>query len=89
MALKIKSISGIEDIVVSFADSANNVPATGIVGLETSGNIEKVIEDDKVILVGQDYVGKGVITINDNEISADLSDYYNVDEVNGLLDEKH
>ena len=88
MALKIKSISGIEDIVVSFADSANNVPAIGIYGLETSGNIEKVIEDDKVILVGQDYVGKGVITINDNKISADLSDYYNVDEVNDLLDEK-
>ena len=88
MALKIKSISGIEDIVVSFADSANNVPAIGIVGLETSGNIEKVIEDDKVILVGQDYVGKGVITISGNEISANLNDYYNVDEVNDFLDEK-
>ena len=46
MALKIKSISGIEDIVVSFADSANNVPATGIVGLETSGNIEQVVQGD-------------------------------------------
>lgn len=88
MALKIKSINSITNIVVESAASANNVPATGIVGLETSGNIEKVIEDDKVILVGQDYVGKGVITISGNEISANLNDYYNVDEVNDFLDEK-
>ena len=73
MALKIKSISGIEDIVVSFADSANNVPATGIYGLETSGNINAFVKDDKLILSGKD---------------TDLSDYYDVDEINAFLDEK-
>ena len=73
MALKIKSISGIEDVIVSFADSANNVPATGIYGLETSGNINTFVKDDKLILSGKD---------------TDLSDYYNVDEINEFLDEK-
>ena len=93
MALKIKSISGIEDIVVSFADSANNVPATGIVGLETSGNIEQVVQGDKLILIGkgnsQEYVGAGIINVNGNTISADMDNYYTVDEINDFLDEKY
>ena len=93
MALKIKSISGIEDIVVSFADSANNVPATGIVGLETSGNIEQVVQGDKLILIGkgnsQEYVGAGIINVNGNTISADMDNYYTVDEINYFLDEKY
>lgn len=74
MALKIKSISGIEDIVVSFADSANNVPATGIVGLETSGSITAFVKDNKLVLSGK---------------NTDLSDYYDVDEINDFLDEKY
>lgn len=94
MALKIKSISGIEDIVVSFADSANNVPATGIVGLETSGSITAIAKDNKLILSGekQDILN---FEYNDNDaISAingsalaiseiDLSNYYTKLETSG------
>lgn len=65
MALKIASIDGKQNIVVT---SAEYVQATGIVGLETSGNIEKIIQGDKVILSG-----KGV----------DLSNYYQKNETSG------
>lgn len=91
MALKITSIDGKQDVVVT---SAEYVQATGIVGLETSGNIEKIIQGDKVILSGkgggggQEYTGAGIIVVDGDTISADMSDYYNVEEVNELLDEK-
>lgn len=91
MALKITSIDGKQDVVVT---SAEYVQATGILGLETSGNIEKIIQGDKVILSGkgggggQEYTGAGIIVVDGDTISADMSDYYNVEEVNELLDEK-
>jgi hypothetical protein len=85
MALKITSIDGKQDVVVT---SAEYVQATGIVGLETSGNIEKIIQGDKVILSGkgggggQEYSGAGIIAVDGNTISADMSNYYDVEEVN-------
>ena len=51
MAVKILKIDGKSDVVVA---SANYVPATGIVGLEASGNIAAIVEDDKLILSGKD-----------------------------------
>lgn len=76
--------------IISLDGKAYKVPATNIVGLETSGNIEQVVQGDKLILVGkgnsQEYVGAGIININGNTISANMDNYYTVDEINDLFD---
>lgn len=76
--------------IISLDGKAYKVPAANIVGLETSGNIEQVVQGDKLILVGKDnsqeYSGAGIINVSGNTISANMDSYYTVDEVNDLFD---
>lgn len=71
MALKIKSIDGITNIVVESAASANNVPASGIVGLEDSDSIKIINEDGKVSFSAA------------TSEPIDLSEYYKKTETSG------
>ena len=71
MALKIKSIDGITNIVVESATSANNVPASGIIGLEDSDSVKIINEDGKVSFSAA------------TSEPTDLSEYYKKTETSG------
>lgn len=71
MALKIKSINSITNIVVESAASANSVPASGIVGLEDSDSVKIINEDGKISFSAA------------TSEPIDLSEYYKKTETSG------
>lgn len=87
MGIKINSIDNTLGVIVN---SAENVKATGVHGLNVSGGLEKIVNEDEgtVTISAKAYSGKYPIKVSGENISIDLSDYYNVDETNALLDQK-